>query len=160
MYWTGTSVKAKKPVVWKAHTFLCMLYHCRGDDQLWPLSAEEKKRQVNWHLAFCDKDYEPVTQCWKTGGEDLTGKNNCCFVWHARIRGLAIRGREVLMSELGKLNREDNCGFDECSRVKFINAVNDGCSYTTARSHLNCTPRRNHNSTVSSGSESCGHSEL
>ena len=54
------------------------------------------------------------------------------------------------MSEVGKLRRKDNCGFDECSRVKFINPVNGGCSYTTASSSLNRT--------VSSRSENCSHS--
>ena len=55
------------------------------------------------------------------------------------------------MSELGKLRRKDNCGLDECP-------VNGGCSYTTASSRLNCTPRRSHDRTVGSGSENGCHS--
>ena len=59
------------------------------------------------------------------------------------------------MSELGKLRRKDNCGRDECSQVKFKSPINVGCSYTTASSRLNCTPRRSHVRIVSSESENC-----
>ena len=65
------------------------------------------------------------------------------------------------MSELGILRRKDICGSNECSQVKkFINPNNGGCSYNSASSRLNWTPRRNHDSTVSSGSENCSHSVI
>ena len=121
-----------------------------------------KRRQVHYwlylQLAFCDiKNDEQVAPCWKTGCETLTGKQ-LPFCVISVTRGLVIRGREVLVSELAKLRGKDNCGLDECSRVKFKNPVDGGCSYTTASSRLNCTPRRSHVRTVSSGSENCSHS--
>ena len=59
------------------------------------------------------------------------------------------------MSELGKLRRKDNCRFDECSQVTFINPIHGGCSYNPASSHLKCTLRRNHDSTVDTQKNSC-----
>ena len=123
--------------------------------------SRRKRRQVHYwlysQLAFCDqKNDEHVAPCWKTGCENLTGKT-AAVLCNSVIRGLVIRGREVLVSELGKLCRKDNCRLDECSQVKFENPIIGGCSYTTASSRLNSTLRSSHVRTVSSESENCNH---
>ena len=61
-----------------------------------------------------------------------TGKNGSHWLWNhlwcpndPRGSGIdgdddVIWGREISVSELGKLRRNDNCGFDEHSKLKFI----------------------------------------
>ena len=77
-------------------------------------------------------------------GPEIFGKN--ADEWTGKV--------EISREEIpGSKRRKDDCGLDECTHVKFKNPINGGCSYTTASSRLNCTPRSSHVRTVSSDSQ-------
>ena len=154
---------SKRPVVWKAHTNICA---CRiiGEAIITivvTLSGNKEDDKYimdythNWH--FMTKTTNLLHHAGKREAKIWLEKTAVVLYNVLWIRGLVILGREVLVSEVGKLRRNDNCGVAECSHVNFMNQVNGGCSYTTASSRLNCTPGRSHDKTVSSGSENCSH---
>ena len=126
------------------------------------LSRRKRRRQVHYwlysQLAFCDQKLTNILHHARRRDANIWLEKQVPFCVMCCFRGLLMQGREVLVSELGKLRGKDNCGLYECSQVKFKSPINGGCSYTTASSRVNCTSRSSHVRTVSSGSENCSHS--
>ena len=68
---SGSSDKAKRPVVLKTHTSRITVEEIiKGFITL----SGRKRSTLYSQLAFCDKNDEHVAPCWKTGGENLNGK--------------------------------------------------------------------------------------
>ena len=129
-------------------------HHCYGYSK----RKKKTKKDDKYIIGYTHKNDEHVAPCWKTGSKNLTGKtaaflcNVLLFVvlWYEEERSWCLTK--------GNCVEKTICWLNECSQVKFKNPINCGCSYTTASSRLNCTPRRSHDRTVSSGSENCSHS--